>query len=276
MRACYLPARLGLPFACAVALLLCAACGDERATPGASPLGEPSLLQKDTTVDASLAQVLRRWERFRMFSTMLDSAGLLATLRRGGPYTVFAATDPGIDKMPEGLVAELLLPANRERLRQVVAYHIHRGRLSKDTLRRPNAISTLTGQSLLVSVEDGRVLIGGTRVSEYVITASNGRLFAFDALAMPPVGGATAELPEAEPNDSLDNNDSLDTYDTVGADDGQGTGGSNGNNGSNGDGAETGGNEGAGEGRGSGSTGSGGSSSGNTGSDGSSPPALRF
>lgn len=197
-----------LPMAGA-ALLLLAACSDESATPSATAL-DSSAIQEDTTFDASLAQILQRRERFRTFATMLDSARLLSTLRRGGPYTVFAATNPGLDKLPEGLVDELLLPANRDRLRQVVAYHLHRGQISKDSLRGINSISTLTGQTLPVSVEGGRVLIGGERVSEYAITGTNGRIFAFDALVIPPVGGATQSLPSGG------------TYDTLGADDGAG------------------------------------------------------
>lgn len=226
MRARLSIVRSALPLVCAGTLLLCAACGSESATPDAPALSEPSLLQQDTTVGASLAQVLRRRERFRLFSTLLDSAGLLATLRRDGPYTVFATTDPRLDQMPDGLVEELLLPANRERLRQVVAYHLHRGRLSKDTLRRLDTISTLTGQSVPVAVEGQRVLIGGNRVSEFAVTASNGRLFAFDALAMPPIGGPPAELPEAAPSPAnAPPGDSLDSYDTVGNDGRQGADG---------------------------------------------------
>jgi uncharacterized surface protein with fasciclin (FAS1) repeats len=201
-----------LPLVVATALLL-SACGSESAAPGASAL-DSSAVPQDSTFDGSLTQILRREQRFRVFSTLLDSAGLLPALRRGGPYTVFAATSPGIDKMPEGLVDELLLPDNRDRLRQVMAYHVHRGRLSKDSLRGMDSVSTLSGQALPISVEGRRVLIGENRLSEYTLTGSNGRLFAFDALAMPPVGGATNAAPRIPS-----------AYDSLGGDFGTGTGG---------------------------------------------------
>lgn len=189
MRAPY-AARPFLPLTLA-ALLLSAACSDPG--PPASEVSpfDSSAVQEDTTFDASLAQILRRQERFRVFTTLLDSAGLLSALDRGGPFTVFAATDPGIEKMPEGLISELLLPSNRDRLRQVVGYHLHRGQLNKSELRDTSSITTLTGQQLPVRVEGGRVLIGEQRTSEFAITGSNGRIFAFDALALPPVGDAS-------------------------------------------------------------------------------------
>jgi uncharacterized surface protein with fasciclin (FAS1) repeats len=207
--------RLRRAMAAAATVLLLSACGGERPAPGASALDSTSLLTQDTTLDASLAEVLRRRERFRVFSTMLDSAGLLSRLRRGGSYTVFAPTDPCIQKLPEGVVEELLLPANRERLRQIVGYHLHRGRIARDSLLGMDSISTIAGSALPVATEGGRVLVGNERMSEYAITTRNGRIFALDVPVMPPPDAATRTLPDGG------------TYDTLGADDD--TGNSNGN-----------------------------------------------
>ena len=201
------PACLLLPLL-GTTLLLLAACANEEAAPGTSSAFDSSAVQKDTTFDASLTQIFRRQKRFRVFSTLLDSAGVLPMLQHGGPYTVFAATDPGIEKMPNGLVDELLLPANRERLRQLMAYHIHRGQLAKDSLRGTDSLSTMAGRALPVALEGGRVLAGGERVSEYVITGSNGRIFALDALLMPPVSDAPTQLPASGTYDSLGSDNS--------------------------------------------------------------------
>ena len=197
-------ARVLAPLAAATLLVL-AACGAESSAPSASALDSTSMLAQDTTLNAPLAEVLGRRERFRVFSTMLDSARLLRELRGGGPYTVFAPTDSGIQKLPEGLVEELLLPGNRERLRQIVGYHLHRGPVAPDSLPDLDAISTLTDSALPVAEGGGgRVLVGNERASEHAITASNGRIFALDAPVMPPPGASASSLPAGGPDDSLE------------------------------------------------------------------------
>lgn len=244
-------ARVLFPLGMAVLLLL-SACGEENPAPSASALDSTSLLTQDTTLDASLGQVLQRRERFRAFSTMLDSARLLSALRGGGPYTVFAPTDPGLEKLPEGLVEELLLPANRERLRQIVGYHLHRGQIAQDSLPGMTSISTLTDSPLPVSTEGGRVLLGNERMSEYAITASNGRIFALDALVMPPPDAASQSLPNGGSYDTLGADDEAGSGSGNG-DDGRGTDGGNGNSGEgssdsgggNGNGADGGGSNGS-------------------------------
>jgi uncharacterized surface protein with fasciclin (FAS1) repeats len=196
-------ARVIAPLAAATLLVL-AACGEESSAPSASALDSTSMLAQDTTLDAPLAEVLGRRERFRVFSTMLDSARLLRELQGGGPYAVFAPTDPGIQKLPEGLVEKLLLPENRERLHQIVGYHLHRGPIAPDSLPDLDAISTLTDSALPVAEEGGRVLVGNERMSEHAITASNGRIFALDAPVMPPPGASASSLSAGGPDDSLE------------------------------------------------------------------------
>ena len=46
----------------------------------------------------------------------VKAAGLVATLKGDGPFTVFAPTNAAFDKLPEGTVAALLKPENKDQL----------------------------------------------------------------------------------------------------------------------------------------------------------------
>jgi uncharacterized surface protein with fasciclin (FAS1) repeats len=63
---------------------------------------------------------------FNGFLRVLEAAGMVNTLKRPGPFTVFAPTDEAFAQLPQGAVARLLAEENRERLKAVVEAHIVR------------------------------------------------------------------------------------------------------------------------------------------------------
>src|SRR3982751_6227906 len=61
---------------------------------------------------------------FNTLAAALKAAGLVDTLKGKGPFTVFAPTDEAFKKLPEGMVAELLKPENKEKLVAILTYHV--------------------------------------------------------------------------------------------------------------------------------------------------------
>ena len=59
----------------------------------------------------------------------VKAAGLVDTLSSKGPFTVFAPVNGAFDKLPEGTVATLLKPENKEKLAGVLTYHVVAGKL---------------------------------------------------------------------------------------------------------------------------------------------------
>src|SRR5215467_7453538 len=59
--------------------------------------------------------------------TAIKAAGLVDTLKGPGPFTVFAPTNDAFDKLPKGTVEELLKPENKEKLTQILTFHVHAG-----------------------------------------------------------------------------------------------------------------------------------------------------
>ena len=54
----------------------------------------------------------------------LQAAGLVDALKGEGPFTVFAPTDEAFAKLPAGTVENLLKPENRDKLTQILTYHV--------------------------------------------------------------------------------------------------------------------------------------------------------
>ena len=57
---------------------------------------------------------------FTTLVAAVQAAGLVDTLKSEGPFTVFAPTDEAFAALPEGTVATLLLPENKEQLRSIL------------------------------------------------------------------------------------------------------------------------------------------------------------
>src|SRR6516164_8746588 len=66
----------------------------------------------------------------------VKAAGLVPTLKGPGPFTVFAPTNDAFSKLPDGTVATLLKPENKEMLTKVLTYHVVAGKWSAADLKK--------------------------------------------------------------------------------------------------------------------------------------------
>ena len=127
----------------------------------------------------------------------VKAADLVDTLASGGPFTVFAPTDAAFAKLPDGTVATLLQPANREQLRAVLTYHVVPGMVTSAQL--VEAIRKNGGEASLKTVQGGTIVArlsgngvsitdaaGGTAmVTTADLVQSNGVIHVTDAVSLP-------------------------------------------------------------------------------------------
>ncbi len=133
----------------------------------------------------------------RTLVTAVKAAGLVDTLAKGGPFTVFAPTDAAFAKLPAGVVGTLLQPANRDQLRSVLTYHVVPGKVGSAELVQAIRASggeaklkTVQGGTLTASLSGGKVaLTDGTGGVAFVTKAdlvqSNGVIHVTDAVSLP-------------------------------------------------------------------------------------------
>lgn len=121
---------------------------------------------------------------FNTLVAAVKAAGLVETLQGDGPFTVFAPTDEAFAKLPEGTVAGLLKPENKEKLIAILTYHVLPGKVmaSDVTTSQPK---TVNGKSINVKVGPNGVMVDNANVVKTDIPASNGVIHVIDTVILP-------------------------------------------------------------------------------------------
>jgi len=120
---------------------------------------------------------------FETLVTAVKAAELVDVLKGEGPYTVFAPTDEAFAKLPDGTVEALLQPENREKLVDILTYHVVRGNVTSDQIA-DGPIETLEGDTVSVTTEGG-VMVNGAEVVKADVSADNGVIHVVDTVLLP-------------------------------------------------------------------------------------------
>jgi uncharacterized surface protein with fasciclin (FAS1) repeats len=124
--------------------------------------------------------------QFRTLAAALDKAGLVATLKGQGPFTVFAPTDAAFAKLPAGTVDSLLKPENKARLAAILTYHVVSGKVMAADVAQLKEAETVNGKMVNVKADGGSVMINDAKVTAADVAASNGVIHVIDTVILPP------------------------------------------------------------------------------------------
>jgi transforming growth factor-beta-induced protein len=137
----------------------------------------------ETAVDAG---------QFKTLTAALKAANLVDTLKGPGPFTVFAPTDEAFSKLPANTVAELLKPENRQKLADILTYHVIPGKVqAKEVIKQRGAIA-VNGQRVDIRFDEEGLKVDGAKVLTTDILCDNGVIHVIDSVILP--GKAT--IPE--------------------------------------------------------------------------------
>ena len=153
--------------------------------------GAPMLKAKDIVDNAMNSQ------DHTTLVAAVKAAGLVATLKSKGPFTVFAPTNDAFEKLPAGTVDMLLKPENKTMLTKVLTYHVLAGKFDSDAIaKRIKAghgkawLKTVSGDKLTAWM-DGSTLVltdekgGQSRVTIANVYQSNGVIHVVDTVLLP-------------------------------------------------------------------------------------------
>jgi len=143
---------------------------------GANALAAP----KQDIVDTAIAA-----GSFKTLVAAIQAAGLVDTLKGKGPFTVFAPTDAAFAKLPAGTVQDLLKPENKAKLVAILTYHVVAGDVTSKEVVKLTEAKTVEGQTVKISVHDGKVMINNATVVKADIAASNGVIHVIDTVLIP-------------------------------------------------------------------------------------------
>lgn len=123
---------------------------------------------------------------FNTLVSAIVAADLVETLQGPGPFTVFAPTDAAFAALPSGTLESLLLPENQATLASILTYHVVAGAVTSDMVVTLNSATTVQGEDIAITVDNGVVLLNGVAVTTTDVEASNGIIHIIDGVLLPP------------------------------------------------------------------------------------------
>ncbi|NEV93483.1 fasciclin domain-containing protein [Psychroflexus sp. YR1-1] len=153
---------------------------------------EETMSEGQTVVEIAVGN-----EDFSTLVTAVQAAELVETLNSEGPFTVFAPTNAAFAKLPEGTVATLVEPENKEKLTSILTYHVVSGEfMAADVVAAINdnggsfVIPTVQGEELTATLKGESVVLTDANGNKSTVVmadvdASNGVIHAIDAVVMP-------------------------------------------------------------------------------------------
>ena len=94
--------------------------------------------------------------------TPLKQAGLVDVLANPGLFTVFAPTNAAFDKLPTGTLDDLMKPAKKADLQNILQYHITTSSLKADYFKDGQTIGMVNGDNITVNVKDGKIILNNS------------------------------------------------------------------------------------------------------------------
>jgi uncharacterized surface protein with fasciclin (FAS1) repeats len=139
------------------------------------------LLPEQQRIPASAAKA----GKFNTLLAAVSAAGLAEVLDGAGPFTVFAPTDDAFKALPEGTVESLLKPENKQKLVDILKYHVVSGRVYSDQAAQASQANTLLGPLVETSVSADGLRINESLVVLADLETANGVIHVIDSVLLP-------------------------------------------------------------------------------------------
>lgn len=147
------------------------------------PAAKPNTAKKSNDI----VDVATEAGQFKTLLAAAKAAGLAEALKNpDATLTVFAPTDDAFAKLPAGTVESLLQPENKDKLIQILTYHV-----LAEPVRLGGTVKTLQGDTLTLSF-DGDARIGDANIVTANIETSNGVIHVIDQVLIPDMPEPTA------------------------------------------------------------------------------------
>lgn len=142
--------------------------------------------------DKTIPEVAAGAEKFTTLLAAVKAAGLAEVLSGPGPFTVFAPTDEAFAKLPQNTVSDLLKPENKQKLVDILKYHVVSGRVYSEDVVKIKSANTLFGAPVAISTTAEGVKLNSSKVLATDVDASNGVIHIIDAVLLPPAKSVDA------------------------------------------------------------------------------------
>lgn len=172
----------------ALFLASCTSTENQQSTSGATstaPMHGQSGIQ-DEVSNPNIVQTAVASPDHSTLVAAVQAAGLVDALSNAGPFTVFAPTNAAFDLLPTGTVDNLLKPANKNDLSNILEYHTYVGKLPENFLRNGEEFEQVNAQKISITREGDKIIVNGDAVILATINTANGIIHVIDKVLLPP------------------------------------------------------------------------------------------
>jgi uncharacterized surface protein with fasciclin (FAS1) repeats len=138
----------------------------------------------ETYRDLNILEAAKKAEKFTTLIAAINAADLNETLTKGS-FTVFAPTDDAFKNLPAGTLEMLLKPENKEKLVQILKYHVISGSVKSPDVIKVDNIETVEGSKIQIMRRNNDVLINDAKIVMVDIYTKNGIIHVIDKVLMP-------------------------------------------------------------------------------------------
>ena len=114
---------------------------------------------------------------FKTLVAAIEAAGVEDAVVNAGPLTIFAPVNGAFDKLPEGVVADLLKPENKSKLAFVLTNHVAPANYPikqlKKEAKKGRKLYMASGKYLVVENKEDGMYVGGVKILK-TVQVSNG------------------------------------------------------------------------------------------------------
>ncbi len=144
-----------------------------------------SLQQEKEMAQADIVDTAVGAGQFKTLVAAAKAAGLVETLKGKGPFTILAPTDEAFKKLPKGTVETLLKEENRDKLKQILLYHVVSGNVKSTDVVKLKEAATAMGEKVMIKVDGENVMFNESKLVKADIACSNGVIHVIDTVLIP-------------------------------------------------------------------------------------------
>ncbi len=141
----------------------------------------------DNTSKPDVVRIAANSNVHKTLGAALKAAEYVDALSNAGPFTVFAPVDEAFDKLPAGTLDNLLKPENKNKLRDILEYHVYVGKIREDQISDGMTLNQVNLKNITLNkTADGKITVNGTAQVIGSVEASNGIVYVVDTVLLPP------------------------------------------------------------------------------------------
>ena len=115
----------------------------------------------------------------------VQQAELVDALSNAGPFTVFAPVNAAFDQLPGGTLDDLMKDENREKLADILQYHVFLGVLRAEIIQDGQNLNQVNGGNVKVSKNGEDIVLKNIAKVIATVPASNGIIYVIDKVLLP-------------------------------------------------------------------------------------------